>query len=212
MLSALNLRTNQLLFSNSANAAQIQPLENSSMSNSKTVQQTPPTPATSTVTFQSTPNSAVNSTRSSIEGPASPNLELSKEEVFANNLTELFTKGFLAVLTSKDAVLKEMRDCILQNDEQPCKEVNPYLHSYCRNLHVCSGCVSVDERVAIPHSIQDSVLESLHLIHPGSSGMITLGQNALWPYMHREIFNKSAQCKACTEIGKNLKPIIPASK
>ena len=137
---------------------------------------------------------------------------MSKEEVFENNLTQLFTKGFLAVLTSKDAVLKEVRDCVLQNDPQRCKEVNPYLFSYWRDLHVRSGCVCVDERVAIPHSIQDAVLESLHLTHPGSWGMITLGQYAFWPYMHREILNKAATCKPCTDIGKNLKSVIPASK
>ena len=182
------------------------------MSSPETNPQISPTPATSRVTFQSTPNSAFNSTYSSNEGPVSPNLELSKEEVFENNLTQLFKKGFLAVLTSKDAVLKEVRDCILQNDAKRCKEVNPYLHSYWRDLHVKSGCVCVEERVAIPHSIQDAVLESLHLTHPDNWGMITLGQYAFWPYMHREILNKAAQCKLCTEIGKNLKPVIPASK
>ena len=30
--------------------------------------------------------------------------------------------------------------------------------------------------------------------------------------MHREILIKAAQCKPCTEIGKNLKPVAPASK
>ena len=162
------------------------------MSTSNTIQQTPRTPATSAVTFQSTPSSAVNSTRSSNEGPASPNLELSKEEDFKNNLTQLLTKGFLTVLTSKDAVLK--RDCILQYDEQRCKEVNPYLHSYWKDLHVRSGCVCVDERVAIPYSNQDAVLESLHFTDPGSWGMITLGQYAFWLYMHREILNEAAKC------------------
>ena len=92
------------------------------MSSSASNPQTPPTH--SRVTFQSTPNS--NTTRSSNDGQTSPNLELSKEEVFENNLTQLFTKGFLAVLTSKDAVLKEVRDCVLQNDPQRSKEVNPY--------------------------------------------------------------------------------------
>ena len=29
-----------------------------------------------------------------------------------------------------------MRDCILQNDAQRCMEVNPYLYSYWRDLHV----------------------------------------------------------------------------
>ena len=213
LLSAINRNTTQLLLENSANAAQIQSPSNSSttpiqiqphlnsqsntshihsihnhtMSSSASNPQTPPTH--SRVTFQSTPNSGVNTTRSSNEGQTSPNLDLSKEEVFENNLTQLFTKGFLAVLTSKDAVLKEIRDCILQNDPQRCKEVNPHLFSYWRDLHVRSGCVCVDERVAIPHSIQDAVLESLHLT-TGSWGMITLGQCAFWPYMHREILNK----------------------
>ena len=106
-----------------------------------------------------------------------------------------------------------MGDRILQRDEQRCKEVNPYLHSYWGDMHVRSGGVCVDERVAIPHSIQDAVLESLLLPHPGSWGMITLGQYAFcWPYMHWEILIESAQCEPWTEICKNLEPVIPASK
>ena len=130
LLSALNRHTTQLLIQNTAYALQFHLNNNSNMSSPKTNPQTPPTPAPSRVTFQSTPNSAVNSTRSSNDGQTFPNLELSKEEIFENNLTQLFTKVFLAVLTSKDAVLREVRDCILQNDALKCKEVNPYLYSY----------------------------------------------------------------------------------
>ena len=108
-------------------------------------------------------------------------------------------------------MFKEVRDRTLQNDAQRCREVNPYLFSYWRDLHVQSGCVCVGERVAIPHSNQDAALESLHLTHPGSWGMITLGQYAFWPYMHREILNKAAQCKHCTDFAKNLKPVVSAS-
>ena len=115
-------------------------------------------------------------------------------------------------MTSKDAVLEEVRDCILKNDAQRCKEVNPYLHSYWRDLHVRSGCVCVDERVAIPLSIQDAVLGSLQLIHPISWGMVTFGQYAFSPYMHREILNKAAQCKPCFDIGKIKKTVALASK
>ena len=86
------------------------------------------------------------------------------------------------------------------------------MFSYWRDLHIRSGCVCIDEWVAIPHSVQDAVLESLHLTHPCSWGMMTLGQYAFWPYMHREILNKVAQCKPCTDIGKNPKPVVPASK
>ena len=42
--------------------------------------------------------------------------------------------------------------------------------------------------------------------------MITVGQYPFWLQMHKEILNKAAQCKACTEIGKSPKPVIPASK
>ena len=121
LLSAINRNIAQLLHENSADTAQmhsnlnsnsyssqIQPLvkvnANSThihsisqlnMTSPNSNPQTPPTH--SRVTFQSTRNSAVNSTRSSNEAQNSPNLELSREEVFGNNLTQLFTKGFLAV-------------------------------------------------------------------------------------------------------------------
>ena len=158
MLSAINRNTTQLLLENSANAAQIHSNSNSnsysrqiqplvkvnansthihsiSQLNMTSPKSNPQTPSThSRFTFQSTPDSAANSTKSSNEAQNSSNLELSKEEVFENNLTQLFTKGFLAVLTSKDAVLKEVRNCVLQNDPQRCKEVNPYMYSNWRDV------------------------------------------------------------------------------
>ena len=112
LFSVINSNTTQLLLEKSANAAQIHSSLNSNsnsshiqplvevktnsthiysisqldMTSPKSNSQTPPTH--SRVTFQSTPNSAVNSTRSSNEAQNSPNLELSKEEVFENNLTQ----------------------------------------------------------------------------------------------------------------------------
>ena len=49
------------------------------------------------------------------------------------------------------------------------------------------------------------------MTHPGSWGMISLSQYAWWPYMHKEILAKTSDCVPCTDIGKNLKPIIPKS-
>ena len=42
--------------------------------------------------------------------------------------------------------------------------------------------------------------------------MISLFQYAWWPYMHRETLAKISDCVPCTEIAKNLKPVIPKSK
>ena len=125
---ALNLRTNQLLLFHTVNAALFYTKYSSTMSASRSSPKTPPAPTTGRITFQSTPKSGLNSTRLSNEEPASPKLKFSKEKVFENNLTQLFTKRFLAILTSKDAVLNEVRDCILQGDEQRWKGVNPYLN------------------------------------------------------------------------------------
>ena len=86
------------------------------------------------------------------------------------------------------------------------------MHSYWRDLHVRSGRECIDERATIPKSIKEAKLESLYQTHPWSWGMITLCQYVFWQYMHREILKKAAKFKPCTDIDKNLKPIIPASK
>ena len=136
-------------------------------------------PQTPRVTFrtQSTPIATTSTSHSNTQASSSPDnqdIELSREEIFENNLNQLFTKSFLAVLTSKDQVLKEIRDCVIQDDEARCKEVSPYVHSFWKDLHVKSGCLCVDQRVAIPNSNKEAVLESIHMTHPGIWGMISL--------------------------------------
>ena len=232
-ISQFNYHANHLLQNNTAPASQIQPkhincnltakLENKinhiTMSANGSSQTNPKTPTpTPRLTFRTqstpitTPSANLNNNTQASSSPETQDIELSREEVFESNLNQLFTKSFLAVLTSKDAVLKEIRDCVLQDDEARCKEVSPYIHSFWKDFHVRSGCLCVDERVAIPNSIKEAVVESLHLTHPGSWGMISLSQYAWWPYMHREILAKASDCVPCTDIGKNLKPIIPKFK
>ena len=111
----------------------------------------------------------------------------------------------MAILTGKDAILKEVRDCVMRDDPDRLQEISPYLFSYWRDLSVKHGCVCLDERIAIPKSIKDAVLEDIHSTHPGSFAMLSLAQNIWWPYIHRDILAKASECKACTEIGKNLK-------
>ena len=42
--------------------------------------------------------------------------------------------------------------------------------------------------------------------------MLSLAQNIWWPYIHRDILAKASECKACTDIGKNLKSVVPHRK
>ena len=188
------------------------------MSTNESSQNSPAvSPQTPRVTFctHSKPiatTSASNNNTQASSSPENRDIEFSREEIFENNLNQLFAKSFLAVLTSKDAVLREIRDCVIQDDEARCKEVSPYVHSFWKDLRVKSGCLCVDQRVAIPNSIKEAVLESIHMTHPSSWGMISLSQYAWWPYMHREILAKTSDCVPCTDIGKNLKPIVAKSK
>ena len=59
---------------------------------------------------------------------------------FNNVIGKVSNKNLIASLTSKDTVLKEVRDCIIWSDEERSKELNPYLRSYWRDLHVSGGC------------------------------------------------------------------------
>ena len=114
-------------------------------------------------------------------------------------------KKLLAILTGKDAILKEVRDCVIRDDPDRLREISPYIFLYWRDLCVKHGCVCLDERIAIPKAIKDAVLEDIHSTHPGSFAVLSLAQNIWWPNIHRDILAKASECKDCTEIGKNLK-------
>ena len=131
---------------------------------------------------------------------------------FENVVGKVFNKGLIASLTSKDAVLKEVRDCIIRSDEARLKALNPYLHSYWRDLHVSSECVCMDENVALPNSLKYALVDDLHASHPGSWGMVCMVQHCWWSYMNRDLLVKAIECKTCSGIGKNLKSVIPAEQ
>ena len=154
-----------------------------------------------------TPTSPTHSSNASTPLTPSPHVP-----TFENIVSKIFNKSLIASLTSKDAVLKEVRDCILTNNESRLKALNPYIHSYWRDLHVCSGCVCVDERVAIPNVLREALIDDIHSSHPGTWGMICMATHSWWPYIHRELIVKATECKPCTVIGKNLKSVFPAKQ
>ena len=127
-------------------------------------------------------------------------------------VSKIFNKSLIASLTSKDAVLKKVRDCILTNNESRLKALNPYIHSYWRDLHVRSGCVCIDKKEAIPNVLREALINDIHASHPGTWGTICMATHCWWPYIHRELFVKATECKPCTVIGKNLKSITPAKQ
>ena len=215
-----HLHKNQSLF------AQIQPtkhyfvnkhnkplISNNSINSIKTKSNAKATPTKARVTFSdTTPSTPGSNTTSHTVTPPGSMIEEADDIMFTETLNKVFSKKFLAILTGKDAILKEVRDCVIRNEADRLQEISPYLFSYWRDLSVKHGCVCLDERIAIPKSIKDAVLEDIHSTHPESFAMLSLAQNIWWPYIHRDILAKASECKVCTQIGKNLKSVIPHRK
>ena len=138
--------------------------------NSRTANQTTQHSSTSSkasTPLNTTPTSPTHSSNASTPLTPSPHVP-----TFEYIVSKIFNKFLIASLTSKDAVLKEVRDCILTNNEIRLKAINPYIHSYWRDLHVRSGCVCIDERVAIPNVLREALIDDIHSSHPGTWDMI----------------------------------------
>ena len=154
-----------------------------------------------------TPTSPTHSSNATIPLTPSPHVP-----TFDYIVSKIFNKSLIASLTSKDAVLKEIRDHILTSNESRLKTLNPYIRSYWRDLHVRSGCVCIDEKVAISDVLREALIDDIHSSQPGTWGMICMATHCWWPYIQRELIVKATECKPCTVTGKNLNSVIPAKQ
>ena len=129
-----------------------------------------------------------------------------------SNVRQLINSKFLAALTNRDFILREIRDCIISNDEERCRKLSNQVHAHWKSMRTRNGCIFVDNRVAIPNSIKEAVTDVFHATHTGSWGITELADRARWAFFNRDLLNRVRLCKACTEFGKNSKPIAPANK
>ena len=108
-------------------------------------------------TVQNTPNQS-----SSTSNISNPQLDSPQVLSFDKVAGKLFSKNLIAARMSKGAVLKEVRDCIIQSEKERLKQLNQYLHRYWRDLYVSSFCVCMDEMVEIPNALKEELKEDLH--------------------------------------------------
>ena len=109
-------------------------------------------------------------------------------------------------------VLKEVPDCILNNNEETLKKIDPYIHSQWRDLHVPSGCVCIDENIAIPNILREALKDNLHASHQSTWRLRCMATHCWWPYMNGELMVRSTECNLCKTIGKSLKAVIPGKQ
>ena len=70
----------------------------------------------------------------------SPSIDDLYTDAFNFALSKIFSSTLMASLTSKEAILKEIRDCILTENEDGCQQISPYIHTFWKDLHVKNGC------------------------------------------------------------------------
>ena len=163
------------------------------------------TPTKARVTFSdTTPSTPGTNTSSNTETPTGSMIEETDDILFTETLNKVFSRIFLAILTGKDAILKEVRDCVIRDDPDRLREISPYLFSYWRDLSVKHGCVCLDERIAIQKSIKDAVLEDIHSTHPGSFAMLSLAENIWWPYIPEIYWQKPVSAKPARKLVRAL--------
>ena len=160
----------------------------------------------------SRPKFSMSNLLSPSKSPSAETQQHPKDKEVNDMIQGVFNMKLIAVMTNRDSVLREVRDCILTNDEQRCKKLCKQIHGQWRNLSTHNGCILVDNKLAIPHVMKEPVMDILHATHPGAWGMTELGQRLWWPYINRDLINKSKTCRPCTEFGKNLKNLIPKTK
>ncbi len=76
-------------------------------------------------------------------------------------------------------------------------------------LHTSEGLLFLDERLVLPHCLQQPVLTLLHSTHTGARAMLSMAEFVWFPHMVREIQCKARQCPGNTDSGKNLNIVRP---
>ena len=129
--------------------------------------------------------------------------------LFRKKLQRVLGVRFIAAATKKDRNLRPLINFVKKRDWEAIKHsYGPYWHNIRNRLHYREDCLLIDKRIVIPTQLRQTVLESLHLTHPGSAAMLDLCQHVWFPHIHRTIVHMAQNCKHCTEQDKNLKPII----
>ena len=89
--------------------------------------------------------------------------------------------------------------------EKLAESYGPILVQYTTPPSRTRWCLLIDELVLLPTQLWQTVLDSLHLTHPGSAAVRDLCQYIWFPHIHRSIEPMTQGCQKCTEQGKNSK-------
>ena len=98
-------------------------LKHSTPSEARFADEAGPSTAPSIPATPSTPNTDT----TTVTSPSTDDLYT---HAFNFALSKIFSSTLMASLTLKDAILKEIRDCLLTDNEDRFRQISPYIHSF----------------------------------------------------------------------------------
>ena len=118
--------------------------------------------------------------------------ETNTEEVdtplYRKSLQKVLGVNFIAAATQKDRSLRPLDNFVRKWDWEALKlSFGQYWYNIRNRLHVKDDCLLINERIVLLMQLIQTVLDSLHLTHPGSAVMLDLCQNIWFPHIHRTI-------------------------
>lgn len=106
----------------------------------------------------------------------------------------------LASETQKDNILRTLLNALTTRSDDEL-EINPCLRDYEKyvdSLYVSDGVILYKDRVVVPQSLRNTIVESLHAAHQGVSSMELRAQSIVfWPGMTKDIQQVRARCTDC---------------
>ena len=123
--------------------------------------------------------------------------------LYRRKLQKVLGINFIAAATRKDENLRPRVNFVRKRDWDALKlSFGGYCYNIRNRLHVKDDCLLIDDRIVLPTQLRQTVLDSLHLTHPGSAVMLDLCQNICFPHIHKTIVQMAQRSQECTQQGK----------
>ena len=141
--------------------------------------------------------------------PKETNTAIENTPLYRRNLQRVLGINFIAAATRKDQNMHPFVKFVKKPDWKALKlSFGQYWYNKRHCLHVRDDGLLIDERIVLPTQFRQTVLDSLHLTHPGSVAMLVLCRHIWFPHIHQTIVQIPQACRQFTEQDKSLKSVI----
>ena len=97
------------------------------------------------------------------KSPLSP-----EDQQLPKHLENVFNTQLIETMIKRDTVMREIKECIITDNQARCKRLSKQIHAKWGSLIVSNGCILVDNKLAIPNTLKESVMDVIHATHPGA--------------------------------------------